>query len=373
LSNPAAAESERETGLIRFARLATRVLGLLLKTAIAAALIYWLVWSRRLDVEALRRIEFTPGIAGLVVLSLVGVFAGQLLLALRLRLLLKTAEVDVAYARVLGVTLIGSFFSVVLPGLVGGDVVRALYLCSDAVGKRANAVGTVIADRVVGFYSLFLLGAIAWAGSWLSGALASPHPALWAAPAMALGTTVGLALIAVPGYGRSALLVAAWNRIPAALQNLLWTLRRCLSRPGLLAFAVVLSLINHALVIVTYLVAAVILRDALPWSAHFVLSPLAMVLNMVAITPGGIGLAEGAFSFLYAGAGSPQGASIGLIGRILQYLSFLATGALALLGMRVHAPGTGSFFGPKDRGVGASLKAEKCACLLGRPAETENP
>ena len=242
---PAVIEPPSESPVIRSMRLGGRIVGLLLKTAIAAALIYWLIRSRRLDTQALLRIEFTPGVAGLILLSIVGVFLGQLLLALRLCLLLKTAEVDVTYRRVLGVTLIGSFFGAVLPGLVGGDVVRALYLCSDAVGKRANAVGTVIADRAVGFYSLFLLGAIAWAAAWCSGALAWHHPALWTAPGMALATTVGLALIAVPGYDKVALLHAAWSRTPAGLQNLLRTLKRCLTRPGLLAVAVGLSLVTR--------------------------------------------------------------------------------------------------------------------------------
>ena len=145
---------------------------------------------------------------------------------------------------------------------------------------------------------------------------------------------MGLALIAVPGYDKWAILRTAWSRVPASLQNLVRTLHGCLTRPGLLAIAVLLSLVNHALVIATYVAAAIMLGDILPWYAHFVLSPLATVLNMVAITPGGIGLTEGAFSFLYASAGSSQGASVGLLGRILQYLSFIASGTLALFGMR---------------------------------------
>ncbi len=276
-----------------------RILGLLLKTAIAAGLIYWLFKSNRLDARAFLRIEVTPWVIGLISLAAFGVFCGQLLLALRLLLLLRTAKVDVTYARVLGVTLVGSFFSVVLPGLVGGDVVRAVYLCSDAVGKRANAVGTVIADRALGFYSLFLLGTMAWGAAWIVGDISPRNPALWTAPALTLCLTVGLALMGIRGYDKWSVVRAAWSRVPSGLRNLIRTLHDCLSRPGLLAAAILLSLLNHALVVATYLVAARILGDALPWSTHFVLSPLAMVMNMVAVTPGGIGLTEGTFSFLY--------------------------------------------------------------------------
>ena len=334
----AASAAEKNPAVNRSMRTGKRICGVLLKTALAGGLIYWLFKSKRLDYHAFLQIEITPWVIGLIGLAVGGVFLGQLLLALRLLLLLKAAKVDVTYGRVLGVTLIGSFFSAVLPGLVGGDVVRALYLCSDAVGKRANAVGTVIADRALGFYSLFLLGTIAWAAAWCVGAVALQNPALWTAPVLALGATVGLALIAaLPRYAKWAMVRAAWNRVPANLQNLLQTLHDCLSRPGLLTVAVLLSLVNHSLVIATYLAAAILLGDTLPWYAHFVLSPLATVLNMVALTPGGIGLTEGAFSLLYESAGSAKGASVGLIGRIIQYLSFTVSGLVALFGMRIRS------------------------------------
>ena len=332
------ASPETASGVLlnRSARLGRRVLGPLLKTAVAAGLIYWLVQSKRLDVGAFLRIQITPAVVALIIAAVIGVFLGQLLLALRLRLLLKTANVDTTYSRVLGVTLIGSFFSAVLPGLVGGDVVRAVYLCSDAVGKRMSTVATVLVDRALGFYSLFLLGTIAWTVACCMGAVSLQNPTLWTAPAAALLMTVGLGLIGVRGYDRWAFMQAAWKRVPPNVQNLLRTLHECLSRPQLLLATIAVSLINHSLVIVTYLAAAIILGDTLPWSLHFVLSPLATVLNMVALTPGGIGLTEGAFSLLYAGAGSPYGASVGLIGRIIQYLSFALTGSIALLRIRLR-------------------------------------
>jgi glycosyltransferase 2 family protein len=317
-------------------RTGRHLFALSIKIAIAAALLYWLVQSNRLDLRALSHIEDVPHAGVLITLAALGVFLGQLLLALRLLLLLKVVDVNVSYARVVGITLVGSFFGCVLPGLVGGDVVKAVYLCSDAVGRRANAVGAVIADRALGFYSLFLLGAVAWVMAWYTGSIPGDDRVFWAAPGAALAITVGLVLIGLPGYQTWRLSAVIWSRIPSKLQNLLRTLHCCLSRPGLLTVAVVLSLANHALVVATYLAAAVLLGDTVPLPVQFVLSPLAMAMNLVAVTPGGIGLTEGAFSFLYQSAGSLNGATIGLLGRIVQYISFAVAGLIALLRVRLR-------------------------------------
>jgi uncharacterized membrane protein YbhN (UPF0104 family) len=64
------------------------------------------------------------------------------------------------------------------------------------------------------------------------------------------------------------------------------------------------------------------------------LNPLAMAMNAIAVTPGGIGLAEGAFSFLFEMVGSPNGGMVGLLGRIIQYGVFAAGGAVAILVMK---------------------------------------
>lgn len=57
-------------------------------------------------------------------------------------------------------TLIGQFFSFFIPGGVGGDVVKALELAKEQVASRATALSTVIADRVLGLFTMILLSSI---------------------------------------------------------------------------------------------------------------------------------------------------------------------------------------------------------------------
>ena len=56
---------------------------------------------------------------------------------------------------------IGSFFNHLLPGLIGGDAVKAYYLYRDT-GRGSSAVASVFMDRYVGFAGLMLVGLIAF-------------------------------------------------------------------------------------------------------------------------------------------------------------------------------------------------------------------
>ena len=57
-------------------------------------------------------------------------------------------------------TMISNTFNLVMPGALGGDVVRSLYIVKEAEGHRAaNLVGMLV-DRIVGLFSILVLGTL---------------------------------------------------------------------------------------------------------------------------------------------------------------------------------------------------------------------
>ena len=317
------------------------------KAALAALLIYWLLRSDRLDFGAL---AFGPGASVWILAGALCVFAGQWLLAARLWLLLRQ-RLAVPFRRALGLTLIGSFTGSVLPGLVGGDAVKALYLFGDAKGQRSRAVAVVMVDRAVGLFSLFLLGALAGAVAMAADVIQVPRQILLAAPTVVAGALAGAVLVSRPGFSTFPLIRVLWDRLPEPVRNLTRELHEYLRQPGLLLAAVGLSLVNHALVVVSFVMAGLLLKDGLAPFSHFVLAPLAMVMNLLPLTPGGIGITEGAFSFLYEFPGSPNGATIGLLGRLIQYLTFTVGGTAALVLVRMGARGGRDSKTPPEEGT----------------------
>jgi len=312
-----------------------RALLFLLKAGLAVALLHWMVRRSILDFGVLSRLAVDSRTIGLCALGLACVFLAVALLAKRLTLILRHRDLPVPFSRALGLTLIGALFGSVLPGLVGGDVVKAVYLCTDARGRRVEALAGVMVDRVLGLYSLLLLGTLALGAARLAHFEWVSMPILMAAPTAVAALTAGMVMIAWDAPARWGAVRAVFVRLPGKIQTLIRSLRSYLKSPALMLRVVALSLCVHGLTVIAFVIAASLLRDGLQVSAHFVLNPLAMAMNMVPLTPGGLGLAEGAFGYLFEQAGSSNGAIIGLLGRLIQYTVFGIGGAVALMAMKV--------------------------------------
>lgn len=305
----------------------------IVKLGLAGLLIWWLLRSDRLDAGVLRGIVFDTRTVGLVLAGVASVFAGLALLAIRLRALVRVQALDLTGGRAFGLTMIGAFFGSVLPGLVSGDAVKALYLCGDVAHTRTRMVAAVLVDRLIGLFSLFLLGSLALLVAVPAKLLPTGATVLYLAPVVVVAMAAGLALVGWP------VLDPLIARLPSALGSMIAAIRQYLHRPRLLGIAVALSLANHALVIVTYLIGGLLLQDSLTPLRHFVIDPLAMVMNVIPLTPGGIGITEGAFSFLFEQMDSPNGAAVGLVGRAIQYIAYVAGGSIALMAVRFRRGG----------------------------------
>ena len=63
---------------------------------------------------------------------------------------------------------IGNVFNLVIPGAVGGDVIKAAFLCRMQPDKKPQAVASMVLDRILGLLGLFLLAGVAGAITWRS-------------------------------------------------------------------------------------------------------------------------------------------------------------------------------------------------------------
>jgi uncharacterized protein (TIRG00374 family) len=290
---------------------------LFVKLTIAGLIIGAMYYFGYLDLRHLETVSLTPRV--LTTLGAGGVFIlGALaVLAARLVLLARIQGVRLSWAQSLRITVLGNLVGALLPGVVAGDVVKLGFLCRLAPHRRAGASAAVLVDRLVGLYGLILLGAMA-AASALAAGLAIRPTIIWLALAEFAIATLGAVGFLVfclwvgGSGGYTARLLAAFQRLVAAVD----AYRKA---PVPLLLALLFSIASHALTVCTFICAACAIGDIVPLPFHFVLDPLAMLLNAVPISPGGLGLAEGAFAFLFSEAGSQDGGVIALTGRLLLY------------------------------------------------------
>lgn len=117
---------------------------------LAFALIFVLVKKGPFDLNQLKFTLTTPSI---VALGLVIFFFQQLLFAVRWKLFTNLIT-ELSPVKALQLNLVGSFFNYFIPGGVGGDIVKALELSKHRTITRAQALSTVLSDRVFGLFAM---------------------------------------------------------------------------------------------------------------------------------------------------------------------------------------------------------------------------
>jgi uncharacterized membrane protein YbhN (UPF0104 family) len=279
------------------------------KVAVAAGLLAWLVLSGRLDVARLFRVGPSWALLGLVALT-----AGSMALpAWRWQLLLKAQGLHEPFWRVLRLTWVGYFANLVLPGAAGGDVAKGYFMLRLRPEARVRALSTVLADRLLGVYSLLLLGGasvgwLAWQGS--------------LPPAVGAMAGATLLLLAGTTAGAVALWVRPLRRLVLAVLPRRWgqawteSFELYHARTGWLFVCLLISVLSNALVVLSLGSAAACVGDSVPPGALFLAGPLVVLANCLPISPGGVGVAEAAAEALFGAFGVAGGAGMMLLVRI---------------------------------------------------------
>jgi hypothetical protein len=277
-----------------------RAAKLALQVVLSAALVAVVLWradpSRLWD--AVRALS--PGwFAAALVLNV----AVTPLMAYRWRVLLAAAgRRGISLAWLCGTYFVALLFGQVLPTAVGGDAVRAVDLAR-RTGARAEAVSSVLVDRIIGTAALVALaagGALAGGGGLDSGAVLALEAAL------ALGSALS-AFLLLSRRARPALrlLVPAARRLrieaPArAVYEALHDYRR---HPGALAWVLALALAAQALRVIVIALLAHGMGIDVSLGTLFLLGPVLFLVTVVPVSLNGIGLREATFVVVLGGVG----------------------------------------------------------------------
>lgn len=84
-------------------------------------------------------------------------------LTLRWGIFLRAQGINLPFFQVLSLTWAGQFFNSVLPGSMGGDVVKIYQICRLAPDRKAGVASTVFVDRLTALFALIVLAVAAFA------------------------------------------------------------------------------------------------------------------------------------------------------------------------------------------------------------------
>jgi len=247
--------------------------------------------------------------------------------------LLSLAGCPTSWWNALRLTFLGLFFNNVLPGATGGDLVKGVMVAKENKGRGAEALVTVLVDRVFGMIALAIVALVV-----ILLAPGEQFDDLRAALLWGLGVCVlGTGLYASKSFRRKVGLSALVNRLPVAekLRSLDRAALEYLKQPGSVAIAFLFSFVNHALVTLGVYVlggALGVPRSEVSLTQYFVLVPVANLISAVPLAPGGWGVGELAFRglFLMIHASPAMGVAVSVTFRLSQ-LAIGLLGGLFLL------------------------------------------
>jgi uncharacterized protein (TIRG00374 family) len=274
----------------------------IVRWGIPAAIIAWLVFDATRN-DSFARLRDEPKRWDLLAAAAVLCFTAVIITMLRWRFLVRALGIPFRVRDALRLGFLGYLLNFVSPGAVGGDLFKAVFLARSCDGKKTEAAMTVIVDRLIGLYALFVVGTIAIL---VTGMWELPSDKIRIVCQIVFWCTgIGTAMIAVsalPGFshGPIARRLHSLPRIGPIIERLNEANRLYYSRIGVLILSILMSLVVHSLYATgVWLIARGVLSESPSLGAHFVVVPLAMATGAIPLAPNGLGTFEVTVEFLY--------------------------------------------------------------------------
>jgi len=271
-----------------------------------------------------------PGFAGtlarvrwpLLSIACGGFLLSVLTISVRWRYLLRVQDIHISYWEAIRLTFLGYFSSLVVPGTVGGDVVKAYYIAKQTHLKGA-ALLSVFVDRVLGFTDFAILATVMTAAVLLTGLGTFEQMRL-----AALG--VGVILVAVAGilvfllsrrFRRFFHLERFYRKLPIAhhIQGAGDAAVLYRKRFGSLLKAIGMTFVAHMFFIGSITMVARSLEIDTPVYRFFVYVPIIYIAGALPLTPAGFGVLESLYvKFFAVGViGASQVLPLALLARLI--------------------------------------------------------
>jgi uncharacterized membrane protein YbhN (UPF0104 family) len=217
-----------------------------------------------------------------------------------------------------------------LPGVAGGDVIRAGIIFRDSDGKARVALGS-LTDRLLDTIALLMLAG-------LGAALTFGVQALSAGPLVLVASFVVLAVLGC------AIAAAVLPRIAKGgfLATLVTALEEFRRRPGRLALCLALSILIQAGFVGLNVALATASGLTAPAEAWFFAWSLAKLIAIVPISLSGLGVREASLAVLMAplGADPAKVVAVGLMWQVVLFAAGMLGGILFLVTGRAREAGS---------------------------------
>ena len=291
-----------------------------IRPAIALVLLFFLFRSGLLKLDELKSVLKNSRI----------LFLGFILLLIQFLLFTWRWQIIISKAKPIGLWLamkmqmIGQFFNLFVPGGVGGDFVKALELSkSEGISKHVTMT-SVLLDRILGLYCMIIFSFL-----FLLIEFKNIDPTYFYISALLLGvSSIGLF------FSRRILnwLVSHFStkehqllkKITDFLNNISNGLAQVVTPLNFTLITVICFIAQILAVSFLYLVTVETTGQSPPFLVYFPLACFAFMISSLPITPGGIGVGQAAFYFIFLSLNKEIANSVVIGVSLVQLFTFLS-------------------------------------------------
>ncbi len=175
-----------------------KVLITLLKLGISAAIIGWLVYDAT-KTDVFTKLVKQPKRWDLLVAAWACCLGAVLFTFVRWWYLVRALDIPFRFRDSIGISYWGYLFNLAPFGIVGGDLIKTVMLDRQHPHNRAKALASVLADRVIGLYILFVMASVAiLATRFWQGKVPQVRTICTVTIAITVASTVGLGFVLGP-------------------------------------------------------------------------------------------------------------------------------------------------------------------------------
>lgn len=277
----------------------TRYSGLLLKILLAVAALFFLIHTAQIKFELFASLFHRPFLLSCTVL----IFLLMVVLnAQRWHLLNSAQDINLGFLHTIAPTYLGLAFNNLLPGAIGGDLVRSYYLFKKAPQKKSVALISIFLDRLFGFLGLaIVIGIVAISRMNLLHEQPQLFYVLFLFAIFCLAVLVMFAILMLLPH-RIGIITGLSKRFPhkrwaRLLVSLLEAVRNYRIPKMVMVKCLLISVIIQLFGTITIMLIAKMMGfPSIVFSDYIIAMGITQVVNLIPATPGGIGIGEIAFA-----------------------------------------------------------------------------
>ena len=306
-----------------------------LKVVVPVAIIAWLL--AKVPPEQYQQFATRPKNWPLLLGALAVVFTAVAMTFVRWYLLARALRLHFRMVDAFRLGFLGYLLNFVSVGSVGGDLFKAFFIAREQPGRRAEAVATVLVDRLVGAYALVLLTSAVIVGGGIPKSTVEVETICRLTLAAAAIGAAGIAVLLIPGFTSGSLseFLTGLPKIGHVLGQLISAVRIYRKRWLTVCIALIMSVGSHGLFTLSlYLIAKAMFEHVPTLREHMILVPLGMVAGALPLAPAGFGAFEFAIGELYKII--PAAPDIDVAGILVALVYRLLTIMVAMIGVVLY-------------------------------------